>query len=446
MILNKLVKKGVQVGAEYREHRKEVKLSRENSEQDVTQQSPEQQNVDQFLAGPSSGSQAPRSVSGSVPQDAPPAYTAVAGHGGDRSISSGQPASDDKKAALAQYEDEDDDSSDDDLSTEDDEADWELDEAMDRQDSYPSDKPPEYRPVDDLVRDVLTTTNVNSHLPPNFERTPIPCPVIIPQRRPRKKERGFIRAYAPLLGECSGIDQATFLAFLENFHKSSQASPVWTVIQVSAGIAGLAPSVIAMAVTTAASVAAGVAKEVQTRHRTNDFLDQINEQLFKPAGLFAMIVKYKTSAEVANSENSVFRRLGVATQQVDFSTGQAVAKYDRNLSSEEGKSMTDRMKNIRLASGTTKGAIELPEAAPLVFPEVDKAIVSNGPETFKDKAKDAKMFLADYMDRRAQMEYVSNSRCCISTFTRDTMLTTSLLRSPDRIQTRDSPSRKISEP
>lgn len=72
-----------------------------------------------------------------------------------------------------------------------------------------------------------------------------------------------------------------------------------------------------------------------------------------------------------------------------------------------GKSMSDRMKNIRLASGTTRGAIELPAAAPLVFPDVDKAIVTDGPETFKDKTKDAKAFMADYLDRRAQMDYVS---------------------------------------
>jgi hypothetical protein len=38
----------------------------------------------------------------------------------------------------------------------------------------------------------------------------LPCPVIIPQRRPRDKKRGFVRAYAPVLESC-GIDQKTFL-------------------------------------------------------------------------------------------------------------------------------------------------------------------------------------------------------------------------------------------
>lgn len=397
MFLPRLIGKGVALGAEYREHRKEVKLSRQTSEQ----------SVEQVSAGPSSPPrpQPSRQTSPTGPEDAPPAYTDIAGQSQDRSLASGAPASEDKKAALAQYDDDEDSDSDSDLSTEDDEADWELDDAI----SHPDSPPPEYKPVDDLVRDVLTTTpnSAPSALPSDFDLTPLPCPVIIPQRRPRKKERGFIRAYPPLLGECSAIDQPTFLAFLENFYRSSQASPVWSVIQISAGIAGFAPSVIAMAVTNAVQIAAGVGKEVQARHRTNDFLDRMNDELFKPRGLFAMVVKYKTSEEVARSENSLLRRLGVGAEQVDFHTGHAIAKYDRVPSGDGSKSMSDRMKNLRLASGTTKGAIELPEAAPLVFPEVDKAIATEGPETFKDRAKDAKLFLEEYLDRRAQMEYVS---------------------------------------
>ena len=162
-----------------------------------------------------------------------------------------------------------------------------------------------------------------------------------------------------------------------------------------------------MAVTTAVQIAAHTGEEIQSRHRTNDFLDKVNEELFKPAGLYAMIVKYKTEAEVARSGNSSLARLGVSGEIVDFNTNQAVAKYNRTLSDESSRSMSDRMKNIRLASGTTAGAVRLPEAAPLIFPDIDKALAKEGSETFKDKTKDAKDFLADYMDRRAQMTYVS---------------------------------------
>jgi hypothetical protein len=49
-------------------------------------------------------------------------------------------------------------------------------------------------------------------------------PVVLPQRRPKDRHRGFIRAYAPVLG-VKGIDEDTFLEFIETFDKASQASP-----------------------------------------------------------------------------------------------------------------------------------------------------------------------------------------------------------------------------
>jgi hypothetical protein len=50
---------------------------------------------------------------------------------------------------------------------------------------------------------------------------PIPCPVIIPQRRPGQKDRGFVRAYAPVLDTC-GISQDVFVRFLKNFDQASK--------------------------------------------------------------------------------------------------------------------------------------------------------------------------------------------------------------------------------
>ena len=49
------------------------------------------------------------------------------------------------------------------------------------------------------------------------------APVVIPQRRPHTKMRGFVRAYAPALEDC-GIDQTTWMDFLEHFHESIKVS------------------------------------------------------------------------------------------------------------------------------------------------------------------------------------------------------------------------------
>lgn len=110
-----------------------------------------------------------------------------------------------------------------------DEAAWQLDEAA-RQ-ARPS--PPAYEEreymtmsVDDSEKDkekkrqAMVEALVRMAGP--VTQTPqLPCPVIIPQRRPRFKERGFVRAYAPLLAE-KGIKQEVFLQFLESLDKSAE--------------------------------------------------------------------------------------------------------------------------------------------------------------------------------------------------------------------------------
>jgi hypothetical protein len=77
----------------------------------------------------------------------------------------------------------------------------------------------------------------NRALPPALQRSSspsitvrgrLPCPVIIPQRRPKDKERGFIRAYAPALLEC-GIDEATFLNFIDSLNQATKVSPPFEV-------------------------------------------------------------------------------------------------------------------------------------------------------------------------------------------------------------------------
>ncbi|KAI6870114.1 hypothetical protein KC338_g3177 [Hortaea werneckii] len=399
-----LIGQGVGVAAEYHEHRKERKLSRQSISQ------PQESSI----AGPSRSFDVDGEPYRSQ-ADVPPAYTNASTSSCDRTLERGPPATDSKKAVIDEpdYSSDSDDSSD--LqSTDDDEEDWQLDEVVEDARGLPSyeESETEYRTTDQLVQDILLVNQAATGKPK--AKRQLPFPVILPQRRPRKKARGFVRAYAPVLGDC-GIEQDTFLKFLDNFQKSSQASPVFKVIQVSAGIAGFAPSVIAMAVTTAVQIAAGVGEEIQTRQRTNHFLDRMNDELFKPAGLFAFIMKYKTDAEVSAANS---KRPGLVTQfipkpqVVDLSSNQIVAKYYRSTSDDSDthdRHMADRLKDIRLASGTTQGSIRMPEAAPLIFPDLDKALVEDGvEETFKDKTADAKAFLVDYMDRRAHFRYAND--------------------------------------
>jgi len=114
---------------------------------------------------------------------------------------------------------EDDDS---DSLREDDEDEWELDDVAAELDPPSYEESERQQSVDELVRGVVQTAPATPST-----RTKLPCPVIIPQRRPKDKGRGFVRAYAPVLND-SGVDQATFLQFLKSFHQASKASHIKT--------------------------------------------------------------------------------------------------------------------------------------------------------------------------------------------------------------------------
>ena len=114
---------------------------------------------------------------------------------------------------------------------ENDEADWELNDAAEQQIAGTPTRAidehnPEVSSLGDKERqhyvDRIVVSFIGQH-PPSYSEGPnkLPCPVIVPQRRPRDKTRGFIRAYAPVLSEC-GIDQRTFLQFLETMDKASK--------------------------------------------------------------------------------------------------------------------------------------------------------------------------------------------------------------------------------
>lgn len=79
-------------------------------------------------------------------------------------------------------------------------------------------------PTGNAAGPATVTTLMKSFLqvypPPQYPlQGALQCPVILPQRRPRDKSRGFVRAYAPMLMDCD-IDQDSFLMFLDYFDQS----------------------------------------------------------------------------------------------------------------------------------------------------------------------------------------------------------------------------------
>jgi hypothetical protein len=120
-----------------------------------------------------------------------------------------------------------------------DEDDWIADEAQDDLEPVESDKLSE---TSDKVIDWF----LKRHPPPNESAPPpqgrLPAPVIVPQKHPGSRTRGFVRAYAPALAEC-GIDQAAFLDFLEGFRKEMTKQKYFNVANLGVAISVLSYTV-----------------------------------------------------------------------------------------------------------------------------------------------------------------------------------------------------------
>ena len=285
-----------------------------------------------------------------------------------------------------------------------DEEDWELDEAGDEEnhgnvtlrEKHSTEEKPDVREIlaEFLARHSIVGT-------PMQDSSRLPCPVIIPQRRPRTKSRGFVKAYAPLLENC-GIDQATWMDFLETFHKASQASPIFGGILIAGHLVGYVPSVSAMVASMLMQAAATGAIVLHSRSRTNSFLDQVNQYFFRPRGLFALLIKYKGSRNRWSSE------------PLDIS--HAVATSSEPADAPKKGNMGAKLKhNLQYASGTSHGEMEIPESAALIYPAIDNAVAeavqeddqeannqkSKSPGRFKKSSK----FVNEYLDRRARATF-----------------------------------------
>jgi len=91
-------------------------------------------------------------------------------------------------------------------------------------------------------------------------------PVILPQRRPKERSRGFVRAYAPLLANV-GIDQEMWLKFLNDFEQSTQATG-WIKTINLASLAGQAvPEPFSILVSMAVKETIRIAREIDSQQK-----------------------------------------------------------------------------------------------------------------------------------------------------------------------------------
>lgn len=190
------------------------------------------------------------------------------------------------------------------------------------------------------------------------------------------------------------------------------------MVYVAAGIVGFVPNATAMIVSAVVQVIAGTARELQMRHRGNSFLDRVNQDLLMPRGLFGMVMAFKD--EVPGQQQGLLSTLSsslgitlFAKETVDINETVAKQSNPDPNTSKIKKGFHD----IRLVSGKTRGEIELPEAAALVYPDLDKMAAQavqaegggNQAAKIRDKLQGAGNWVNDYMDRRAHAFYVRHA-------------------------------------
>lgn len=111
---------------------------------------------------------------------------------------------------------------------EDDEGDWIRDDTQAELSPYDQEVVDEPESVKQILRDFTKQHPDSSSSTRTSTKQGLSVPVIVPERRPGSKHRGFVRAYAPVLMDC-GIDQDTFMDFLIGFEASIKVCLVWQI-------------------------------------------------------------------------------------------------------------------------------------------------------------------------------------------------------------------------
>lgn len=141
---------------------------------------------------------------------------------------------------------------------EDDEQQWKLDEAQDEVCGTQE----EQKSKSEHDPSKMVKQFTDAHPPSTTERSQIlALPVVLPQRRPKDRVRGFVRAYAPELQNCD-IDQETFLKFIETFNAATLASPWLDAINLGSLALVTLPTAISQAVSIAIAVAVDITKNM----------------------------------------------------------------------------------------------------------------------------------------------------------------------------------------
>lgn len=246
-------------------------------------------------------------------------------------------------------------------------------------------------------------------------RTQLAMPIVVPQRRPEKRARGFVRCYAPILAE-AGIDEATFLDFLDTFNRALTPNPYLQAINL-AGFAGeAAPDPFSMLIGIAVDVATQAVMEVQSRRASSQFLDRVNAEFFVPRGLVCLVATWAPDARgdalvaMAHAEGDRCSPSPEPRQPDKRRLDEWMTLLTRKTARDALLRRVQRRMEDRIRPST--GGLRWPAAAPLVFPSAEATravLVTKAGGGQKDAFDRGEVWMDDFLDRRAQARRMQNS-------------------------------------
>ena len=182
---------------------------------------------------------------------------------------------------------------------------------------------------------------------------------------------------------------------LRAFHEAAQSSPIIVGIFVAAHLYGYIPTIPTVVCSIITQHTALAAIVIQRPSRTNIFLDDLNQQFFRPRGLFVFLVSCKGE------------RGKWSTEALDIL--HAVVKNVVPLDKPTSGNRKAKVKhNMQWTSGTSHGMIEIPESAPLVYPALNGAAGEDEDrsgstrEEKSSKIQSFRVLMGEYSDCRAQ--------------------------------------------
>ncbi|KAF2165065.1 hypothetical protein M409DRAFT_55965 [Zasmidium cellare ATCC 36951] len=240
-----------------------------------------------------------------------------------------------------------------------------------------------------------TTAFLQRHPPPPSQPVPLPAAVVIPQRRPGSRTRGFVRAYAPALAD-SGIDEKAWLEFMDGFHEQTEQQGYFNVTNIAVALSVMSytiscgPSIIvhlsALAVHT--SIEAG--RRLYITKKTNSYLDHLNAHYFQPRGLYALIMQYDPSSSQPSW-----------TLDAASLSSTAVAKH----TSDDHNNKPSTLSTFKASSAKTLES-QIPPVCPLTFPTLASASAEDQRNAFRK----AIAFSRDYYDRRERATFAAHNQ------------------------------------